>query len=167
MMPKSLRTIFCALVLGLLLQGVVQAQVQEPKPFTPCAQNPAYIEKRDEKLKNANAGNKEWLTTKFNRYDTAYCGTDGYPHLFADGRLSNLGDFVIPSLLFLYLAGALGWAGRLYLAQSKGAEDEYMIDLPKALKCMALSLIWPLQAIPELLSGKIRVPEDRVTISPR
>jgi photosystem I subunit 3 len=149
---------------------------QQPKPFQPCTEVPAYQEQKkaqfDKLAKAQEKGialtwDQQRLTDKFARYDKAMCGDDGYPHLITDGRLSNAGDFLIPGLLFLYIAGALGWAGRSYLAQSSGAEDEIIIDLPKAIRCLALSFIWPVQALPEILSGKIRESEERVTVSPR
>jgi photosystem I subunit 3 len=43
------------------------------------------------------------------------CGADGLPHLIADGRPSHAGEFVLPAVLFLYIAGYIGWSGRSYL----------------------------------------------------
>ncbi len=80
----------------------------------------------------------------------------GLPHLIADGRWSHAGDFIIPSLLWIYLTGALAWAGRLYLAKTRNPMDEVLIDLSKAIPALLSGLLWPVQAIPELLSGSIR-----------
>lgn len=185
MQGKKLRVtvgsgLLAALIVGLSYTGNVLAQEARPaqvrEPLKTCKDVTAFQERKKEafdKLKEANSKgipltwNQDTLTNKFSRYENAACGEDGYPHLVVDGRLNHAGDFVIPGILFLYIAGALGWAGRSYLAQSKGAEDEILIDLPKAIKCLALSFIWPLQAIPELISGKIRESEERVTVSPR
>jgi photosystem I subunit 3 len=103
---------------------------------------------------------KARLQDKFARYEKpgVLCGTqDGNPHLVVDGRLDHAGDFIIPSLLFLYVAGALGWAGRDYLGKAKGdANLEILIDIPMALQSLLAGLLWPLQAIPQLISGSIR-----------
>jgi photosystem I subunit III len=103
---------------------------------------------------------KASLTDKFARYEKpgVLCGVDdGNPRLIADGRLDHAGDFIIPSILFLYVAGALGWAGRDYLGKAKGdANLEIMIDIPMALQSLLAGLLWPIQAIPQLISGSIR-----------
>ncbi|MBW4699908.1 MAG: Photosystem I reaction center subunit III [Aphanocapsa lilacina HA4352-LM1] len=181
MSNKQSRVPFGAALLGilallLLFETGAFAQTQVKDPLKLCKDVPAYQELKTQRLEAAQKAqadgkpatfNEAGMKQKFERYDTAYCGQDGYPHLITSGQLDRAGDFLIPSVLFLWIAGALGWAGRLYLAESKGPEDEIIIDLPKAVKCLLLGLIWPVQAIPELISGKIRVPEDRVTISPR
>lgn len=103
---------------------------------------------------------KNRLQDKFARYEKpgVLCGSeDGNPRLIADGRLDHLGDFIIPSILFLYVAGALGWAGRDYLIKAnRDANLEIMIDTPKALQSLLVGLLWPAQAIPAILSGSIR-----------
>ncbi len=65
------------------------------------------------------------------------CGTDGLPHLIVDGRWNHAGDFMIPGVMFLYIAGCIGWAGREYLkaTRGKGANmKEIQIDLSVAFK---------------------------------
>ena len=65
------------------------------------------------------------------------CAADGLPHLIVDGRWSHAGDFMIPGVMFLYIAGCIGWAGREYLkaTRGKGANmKEIQIDLSVALK---------------------------------
>jgi photosystem I subunit III len=103
---------------------------------------------------------KARLQDKFARYEKpgVLCGVDdGNPRLIADGRLDHLGDFIIPSILFLYVAGALGWAGRDYLIKAnRDANLEIMIDTPKAIQSLVVGLLWPAQAIPAILSGSIR-----------
>jgi|GEM_PF-247190 len=111
-------------------------------------------------LKQEWQAKKASVQDKFARYEKpgVLCGAeDGNPRLIADGRLDHLGDFIIPSLLFLYVAGALGWAGRDYLGKAKGdANLEILIDIPMALQSLLAGLLWPLQAIPQLISGSIR-----------
>jgi photosystem I subunit III len=111
-------------------------------------------------LKQEWQAKKASLQDKFARYEKpgVLCGAeDGNPRLIADGRLDHLGDFIIPSILFLYVAGALGWAGRDYLIKAnRDANMEIMIDTPKAIQSLVVGLLWPAQAIPAILSGSIR-----------
>lgn len=100
------------------------------------------------------------------------CGRDdGLPRLIADGRLNHAGEFIIPGLLFLYLAGWLGWAGRNYLNKVRFSDTpeykEIMIDVPLAVQCFAGALLWPLQAAKEILTGEIQQPDTKVPVSPR
>jgi photosystem I subunit III len=111
-------------------------------------------------LKQEWQSKKASVQDKFARYEKpgVLCGVDdGNPRLIADGRLDHLGDFIIPSILFLYVAGALGWAGRDYLIKAnRDANLEIMIDTPKAIQSLVVGLLWPAQAIPAILSGSIR-----------
>jgi photosystem I subunit 3 len=100
------------------------------------------------------------------------CGADdGLPRLIVDGRLNHLGEFTIPGLLFLYLAGWLGWAGRNYLNKVRYSSNpeyrEIMIDVPLAIQCFASALLWPAQAVKEILTGEIQEDDDKVPVSPR
>ena len=80
----------------------------------------------------------EQAKARFRLYSQALCGTDGLPHLIVDGRWSHAGDFIIPGIAFLYIAGCIGWAGRGYLIAARAGKDatmkEIQIDLPLALK---------------------------------
>jgi photosystem I subunit 3 len=99
------------------------------------------------------------------------CGTDGLPHLIADGRPSHAGEFILPAIGFLYTTGWIGWAGRSYLQYSKQTdkpnENEIIINVPVALGMMSAGFLWPLSAWNELISGKLLVSGDEVTVSPR
>ena len=99
------------------------------------------------------------------------CGTDGLPHLIADGRASHAGEFILPGIMFLYIAGWIGWAGRSYLQFSKASakpnENEIIINVPVAISMMSAAFLWPLAAWQELVTGKLIVPGDEVTVSPR
>lgn len=99
------------------------------------------------------------------------CGSDGLPHLIADGRWSHAKEFSIPGLLFLYITGWIGWVGRGYLQDvrktSKPTEKEIIIDVPLALKYMLSGFIWPLAAWQELSTGKLVASKDEITVSPR
>ncbi|KAG0556300.1 hypothetical protein M758_11G040300 [Ceratodon purpureus] len=99
------------------------------------------------------------------------CGTDGLPHLIVDGDQAHLGEFVYPGLVFLYIAGWIGWVGRAYLIDvrmsKKPTEKEIIIDVPLALKIMSKGLTWPIAALGELRNGKLVEKSSNITVSPR
>nr|YP_010336892.1 photosystem I subunit III [Madagascaria erythrocladioides]UNJ16477.1 photosystem I subunit III [Madagascaria erythrocladioides] len=110
---------------------------------------------------------------RFDRYSksTVLCGTDGLPHLIADGRWSHAGEFVLPGLMFLYTTGWIGWVGRSYLkasrADSKPTEKEIIIDVPLAVQFMLSGFLWPFAAWQEFSSGNLLASADEITVSPR
>ena len=99
------------------------------------------------------------------------CGTDGLPHLIADGRFSHAGEFTLPGIGFLYITGWIGWAGRSYLQYAKKTdkpnESEIIINVPVALRMMSAAVLWPLAAWKELVAGQLLVPAKEITVSPR
>jgi photosystem I subunit 3 len=106
------------------------------------------------------------------RYSEALCGVDdGLPRLIVDGRLDHAGDFTIPSILFLYIAGWIGWAGRSYLIAMRGEKNaemkEIIIDVPAAVKFMLAGALWPLAAVGEFTSGQLMAKDSEIPISPR
>lgn len=107
---------------------------------------------------------------KYSRSDLL-CGTDGLPHLIADGRWDHSAEFILPGLGFIYIAGWIGWVGRKYLraisTTKNPAESEIIINVPLALKIMTTGYTWPISAWQELISGELVVEKDKVTVSPR
>ena len=107
---------------------------------------------------------------KYSRSDLL-CGTDGLPHLVADGRWSHAAEFILPGFGFIYISGWIGWVGRKYVravsTTKNPAESEIIINVPLALKIMATGYIWPISAWQELISGDLVAPKDEVTVSPR
>lgn len=107
---------------------------------------------------------------KYGRSDLL-CGTDGLPHLIADGRWSHAAEFILPGFGFIYISGWIGWVGRKYLravsTTANPTESEIIINVPLALKIMATGYIWPISAWQELISGDLVAPKDEVTVSPR
>lgn len=99
------------------------------------------------------------------------CGTDGLPHLVADGRWSHSAEFILPGFGFLYISGWIGWVGRKYLravsTTKNPSENEIIINVPLALKIMTTGFMWPISAWQELISNELVVPEEEVSISPR
>eukprot|EP00249_Psilotum_nudum_P014051 c24638_g2_i1 orf=201-956(+) len=99
------------------------------------------------------------------------CGTDGLPHLIVDGDQAHLGEFVIPGIFFLYIAGWIGWVGRSYLIQirssKKPTEKEIIIDVPLASRLVWKGFIWPLLAVSEFRNGQLIEDAANITVSPR
>ncbi|MCV3216186.1 Photosystem I reaction center subunit III [Plectonema radiosum NIES-515] len=138
--------------------------------LVPCKDSPAFQERAAEARNTTSdpaSGEK-----RFERYGQALCGPEGLPHLIVDGRLDRAGDFLIPSILFLYIAGWIGWVGRAYLQAIKKEggdveKKEITIDLPIALPLMLSGFTWPLAAVKELLSGELTAKDTEIPISPR
>nr|YP_009313430.1 Photosystem I reaction center subunit III (plastocyanin-binding) [Galaxaura rugosa]SCW21684.1 Photosystem I reaction center subunit III (plastocyanin-binding) [Galaxaura rugosa] len=137
----------------------LEVRLNKYEPSTPPA---LAIEAQIQRTKN-----------RFNNYSQAglLCGSDGLPHLISDGRWSRAGDFIFPGLLFIYIAGWIGWVGRGYLqaiaSTKKPTEKEIILDVPLALKFSASGFTWPLAAWQEFTSGKLIESEDKITVSPR
>jgi photosystem I subunit III len=140
------------------------------------------VKKLDTRLKKYEAGTPPSLAlqkqiektqNRFSRYGNAglLCGTDGLPHLIADGRWNHSGEFTIPGIFFLYIAGWIGWAGRSYIqcvrSFDKPTEKEIIIDVPVALSFVTTGFIWPFLAFKEFTSGNLIAPAEEITVSPR
>ena len=137
--------------------------------LVPCKDSPAFQElalNARNTTTDPESGKK-----RFERYSQALCGPEGYPHLIVDGSLDHAGDFLIPSILFLYIAGWIGWVGRAYLQAIKTGSDaeqkEIQIDLGIALPIITSGFAWPAAAIKELLSGELTAKDSEITVSPR
>ena len=137
--------------------------------LTPCGESPAYQAKAESFLNTT--ADPESGKKRAERYAEALCGEEGYPHLIVDGRWSKAGDFLIPSILFLYIAGWIGWVGRSYLIEIKKDKNpemkEITIDVPLAIRTMMFGFLWPVQAIPQMLSGEMFAKDSEIPISPR
>ena len=97
--------------------------------LVPCKDSAVYkkrldgsVNKLSARLKNYEPGTPAYLAleqqisntkTRFAKYADKglLCGTDGLPHLIADGRPSHAGEITLPAIGFLYIAGWIGWAG--------------------------------------------------------
>ncbi|MDB9310803.1 Photosystem I reaction center subunit III [Aphanizomenon sp. CS-733/32] len=137
--------------------------------LVPCKDSPAFQElalNARNTTPDPESGKK-----RFESYSQALCGPEGYPHLIVDGRLDHAGDFLIPSILFLYIAGWIGWVGRAYLQaiqkESNAEQKEIQIDLGIALPIITSGFAWPAAAIKELLSGELTAKDSEITVSPR
>lgn len=134
--------------------------------LVPCNESAAF-------QKRAAAATTESAKARFEFYGNTslLCGPEGLPHLVVDGDLVHAGEFLIPSLLFLLIAGWIGWAGRSYViavrSEKSPEEKEIVIDVPLAIKCSLSGAAWPLLALKEMTSGEMFAKKGEITVSPR
>ena len=87
----------------------------------------------------------------------------------ANGKWDSVWELTIPALMFIYIAGCIGWAGRTYLIKVRDRKDaamaEIILDVKLAIRCILTSAIWPIEAHFEARNGKLL--EPNVTVSPR
>ena len=104
---------FFALALSaLLVFGFAPVAKADVAGLTPCSESARFQQR-------ASAASTPQAVARFKMYSKASCGEDGLPHLIVDGRWNHAGDFVLPGLMFLYITGTIGWAGREYLEPAK------------------------------------------------
>jgi photosystem I subunit III len=137
--------------------------------LVPCKDSPAFQARAKTALNTTDdpkSGQK-----RFERYSQALCGPEGLPHLIVDGSLDHAGDFLIPSILFLYIAGWIGWVGRAYLIAIRKGDSpemkEIVIDVPLAFQTMLTGFAWPAAALKEFTTGELTAKDTEITISPR
>jgi photosystem I subunit 3 len=157
--------------------------------LTKCSESPAFekrlktsVKKLEQRLTKYEADSPPALALKqqiertkarFEKYGRSdlLCGTDGLPHLVADGRWSHAAEFILPGFGFIYISGWIGWVGRKYVravsTTKNPAESEIIINVPLALKIMTTGFIWPISAWQELISGQLIAPKEEITVSPR
>lgn len=159
-----MRRLFALALILCLWVGFVPPAAADVAGLTPCADTPAFQQR-------AASARTTQAKERFQSYSQLLCGPEGYPHLVVDGRLSHAGEFLIPGLLFLYIAGLIGWAGRSYVIYARGTSEpemnEIIIDVPRAVGIVAGSLLWPLAAVKEFLSGELTAKEEEIPVSPR
>lgn len=161
-----MRKLFAPLFAGVLVFFLWVGFVSPASAYNlkPCSDTAAF-QQRAANAKTAQA------KARFQNYSTLLCGEEGLPHLIVDGSPSHIGEFIIPSILFLYIAGWIGWVGRSYLISVRGDKDpemsEIIIDVPRAIKLMTSGFLWPLAALRELTTGKLTVKDSEITVSPR
>lgn len=157
--------------------------------LTKCSESPAFakrlktsVKKLEQRLTKYEVDSPPALALKqqiertkarFEKYGRSelLCGTDGLPHLVADGRWSHAAEFILPGFGFIYISGWIGWVGRKYVravsTTKNPAESEIIINVPLALKIMTTGFIWPISAWQELISGQLIAPKEEITVSPR
>ena len=157
--------------------------------LTKCSESPAFakrlktsVKKLEQRMSQYELNSPSALAlqqqidrtkARFDKYSRSelLCGTDGLPHLIADGRWSHAAEIIIPGFGFIYISGWIGWVGRKYLrvvsTTKNPSENEIIINVPLALKIMSTGYIWPISAWQELVTNELLAPNDEVTISPR
>ena len=157
--------------------------------LTKCSESPAFakrlkasVKKLEQRMSKYEAGSPPALAlqqqiertqTRFDKYSRSelLCGTDGLPHLIADGRWSHAAEFIFPGFGFIYISGWIGWVGRKYLravsTTKNPTESEIIINVPLALKIMTTGYIWPISAWQEFVSNDLVALDEEVTVSPR
>ena len=186
---KKMKRLFLSLLTVTVFWGTPQVAVADVAGLVPCKDSAVFkrrldgsVKKLTGRLVNYEEGTPAYLSleaqiektkARFDKYGKQglLCGTDGLPHLIADGRWSHAGEFIFPGMIFLYTAGWIGWSGRSYLQFSKKTdkpnENEIIINVPVAIGMMAGSFLWPVAAWKELIAGDLLVPGDEITVSPR
>ena len=157
--------------------------------LTKCSESPAFTKRLNASVKKLQQRASQYeadsppalalqqqierTQARFDKYSRSelLCGTDGLPHLVADGRWSHAAEFILPGFGFIYISGWIGWVGRKYVravsTTKNPAESEIIINVPLALKIMTTGYIWPISAWQELVSGDLIASDDKVTVSPR
>jgi photosystem I subunit 3 len=161
-----MRRLFALLLVGFLWFSFAPPASADVAGLTPCRESAAFVQR----AKNAATPTAR---ARFEKYAESglLCGPEGLPHLIVDGRLDHAREFLIPSLMFLYIAGWIGWVGRAYLIKVREGgnpeEKEIIIDVPLALQTMLTGFTWPLAALGEFTTGKLTAKDTEVPVSPR
>jgi photosystem I subunit 3 len=177
------------LLVALLITLTPNIASAEIGGLTKCSESPTFakrqkasVKKLEQRMKTYEAGTPPALAlqqqvertqARFDKYSRSelLCGTDGLPHLIADGRWSHAAEFLLPGFGFIYISGWIGWVGRKYVravsTTKNPAESEIIINVPLALKIMTTGYIWPISAWEELISGDLIALDEEVTVSPR
>ena len=146
-----MRRLFAILLSAFLLFGFAPVAKADGSVagLTPCSESARFQQR-------AAGAKTDQAKARFEMYSQALCGADGLPHLIVDGRWSHAGDFMIPGIAFLYIAGCIGWAGRTYLMAIRDSKDATLA-----------AATWPLAAFGELTGKKLTEADHKITVSPR
>ena len=186
---KMKRFNLIALLFALLLTFTPNQALADIGGLTKCSESPAFSKRLKTSVKKLESRMTQYevdsppalalqqqierTKARFDKYSRSelLCGTDGLPHLIADGRWSHAAEFILPGFGFVYISGWIGWVGRKYLraisTTKNPTESEIIINVPLALKIMTTGYIWPVSAWQELISNELIAPKDEVTVSPR
>jgi len=184
-----MKRFFVIFLMPFMMSVTPTAAFADVSGLTPCKDSAVFKRRLDQSVKklsgrlsNYDEGTPAYLAlqaqiertqARFVKYGKQglLCGADGLPHLITDGRWSHAGEFILPAFTFLYITGWIGWVGRSYLQFTKTTdkpnENEIIINVPVAIGMMSSGFLWPLSAWNELISGKLLVPGNEITVSPR
>lgn len=163
-----MRRLFALVLAVCLWVGFVPSASADIGGLVPCRESQEFLQRAQKARPTTPTTDPQ---DRFERYADALCGPEGLPHLIVDGRLDHAGDFLIPGILFLYIAGWIGWVGRAYLQavkkESNTEENEIIINVPLALPIMLSGFAWPLSAVKEFLTGELVAKDEEIPVSPR
>ena len=139
------------IICGLLLIFNPEPAKAEIGGLTKCSDSPAFakrqktsVKKLEQRMSTYQADSPPALAlqqqidrtnARFDKYSRSdlLCGTDGLPHLIADGRWSHAAEFILPGFGFIYISGWIGYVGRKYLravsTTKNPAESEIIINV--------------------------------------
>jgi photosystem I subunit 3 len=161
-----MRRLFALILITALWFGFIATPPAQASHLVPCRDSAAFAQRAKTSV-SATAQHR----FDFYASQNLLCGDDGLPHLIPDIGRGYENQFVIPGLIFLYIAGWIGWVGRSYLQAIKKGDSpetkEIIIDVPLAVKCSLSGFAWPLAAVGELTSGKLTAADNEIPISPR
>ena len=178
-----------SILFGILITLLPKQALADIGGLTKCSESPAFekrlkasVKKLEQRKATFDVDSPPALAleqqiertkARFDKYGRSelLCGTDGLPHLIADGRWSHAPEFILPGFGFIYITGWIGWVGRKYLRAvsitKNPTESEIIINVPLAIKIMTTGYIWPISAWQELISGDLVASEEEITVSPR
>ncbi|KAF3669383.1 Photosystem I reaction center subunit III, chloroplastic [Capsicum annuum] len=175
---SSLKAFSAALALSsILLSAPVLPASADISGLTPCKESKQFAKREKQQIKKLENSLKlyapdsapalainatiEKTKRRFDNYakQGLLCGSDGLPHLIVSGDQRHWGEFITPGILFLYIAGWIGWVGRSYLIairdEKKPTMKEIIIDVPLANRLVWRGFIWPVAAYRELVNGEL------------
>ncbi|XP_060191980.1 photosystem I reaction center subunit III, chloroplastic-like [Lycium barbarum] len=175
---SSLKAFSAALALSsILLSAPVLPASADISGLTPCKDSKQFAKREKQSIKKLENSLKlyapdsapalaikatvEKTKRRFDNYGKQglLCGSDGLPHLIVSGDQRHWGEFITPGILFLYIAGWIGWVGRSYLIavrdEKKPTMKEIIIDVPLANRLVWRGFSWPVAAYREFLNGEL------------
>ncbi|XP_010274090.1 PREDICTED: photosystem I reaction center subunit III, chloroplastic [Nelumbo nucifera] len=176
---SSLQAFSAALALSSILLSAPLPAAADISGLTPCKESKQFAKREKQQLKKlenelkryapdsapalALKATMEKTKRRFDNYGKQglLCGSDGLPHLIVSGDQRHWGEFIKPGILFLYIAGWIGWVGRSYLIairdEKKPTQKEIIIDVPLASRLLFRGFSWPVSAYREFVNGELVV----------
>ncbi|XP_057429855.1 photosystem I reaction center subunit III, chloroplastic [Lotus japonicus] len=174
---SQLKAFSAALALSSVLLSAPLPAVADISGLTPCKESKQFAKREKQSIKKLESSLKlyapdsapalaikasvEKTKRRFDNYakQGLLCGADGLPHLIVSGDQRHWGEFITPGVLFLYIAGWIGWVGRSYLIairdEKKPTQKEIIIDVPLASSLVFRGFSWPIAAYREFLNGEL------------
>ena len=174
-----LQAFSAALALSSILLSAPLPAVADISGLTPCKESKQFAKREKQQIKKLESSLKlyspdsapalaikatiEKTKRRFDNYGKQglLCGSDGLPHLIVSGDQRHWGEFITPGILFLYIAGWIGWVGRSYLiairGEKKPTQKEIIIDVPLATRLVFRGFSWPVAAYREFVNGDLVV----------